>query len=362
MSTYSDFKPSAAAVAAAGGINPNLIINSGFTINQRAAASYTASGYNLDRWRYAASGAGTLAVSQDSTGIFAAWGSDYCMKVDVTGTDVSYLAADVYCIQQYIEAQNLQHLEYGTAGAQDLTLSFLYQSPKSGTHSVCLQQSDTSRSYPINFTVASADTPEKIEITIPGDASGVINNDNGVGLALCFPMKGGTDRDGVSGSWSAGQWYMSEDQQNLMDDVANNVYIGQVKLEVASTATAFEHESYGDTLAKCMRYYERKTHTGDNIPIAGVSCMNYSTTNSYVTIPYLVPKRTTPTIGSLTAGEFYIWNSSGGGLTCTSISLTPTLQECHGGAVVSGGGLVAGNSSHLSFKGTNKYIEIIAEL
>jgi hypothetical protein len=47
----------------------------------------------------------------------------------------------------------------------------------------------------------------------------------------------------------------SDNQPNLLDNTANNIYIGQVKLEVGSAATAFEHESYGDTLAKCQRYF-----------------------------------------------------------------------------------------------------------
>ena len=66
-------------------------------------------------------------------------------------------------------------------------------------------------------------------------------------------------------------------------------------------------------------------------------------------------------IFQLLAGDFYMWNASAGGLNVTSIALTPSLQEMHGGVVVASG-VVAGNSSHIAFKGTDKYIEIMAEL
>ena len=255
------------------GTNPNLIINGGMTVSQRGTsfAGPANSEYTLDRWIYALSGAGVVTVTQDATGIFAAWGSDYALKVDVTTADASMAAGDLYAVSQVIEAQDLQHLEYGAAGAQDVTLSFLYQSPKSGTHTGALRQDDTSRVYAFEFTVTSANTPEKFEVTIPGDASGVINNDTGQGLYVDFPLALGSSRYATAGSWGAGQLWGGSNQQNLMDNTANNIYIGQVKLEVASSATAFEHESYGDTVRKCERYYQQYLSTGsfpgDNVAL-----------------------------------------------------------------------------------------------
>ena len=44
---------------------------------------------------------------------------------------------------------------------------------------------------------------------------------------------------------------------NLSDASSNDWYITGVQLGVGETATPFEHEDYGTTLAKCQRYFVR---------------------------------------------------------------------------------------------------------
>ena len=247
-------------------VGNNLIINPEFRVAQRGAsftlAGMTSHDYHLDRWKLAWETGLTarITITQDTSGVFAAWGSDTCMKIDCTTADAS-LGANDYCdISQRIEAQDLQHLEYGTAGARDITLSFLIKSPKSGTHSVLISQYDGSgRYFPANFTVTSADTAEKITIQIPGDTSGQIDNDTGVGLQVSFPLATGATRcSATAGSWT-GSFAYPTTSPNLLDNTANDTYIGQVKLEVGGTATDFSQsnfESYGTTLNKCKRYYQ----------------------------------------------------------------------------------------------------------
>jgi len=61
-------------------------------------------------------------------------GHEYTLKVDCTTAESSVGAAEGIIIQQKIEGQNLQGLKYGTANAEEVTLSFWFSSPKTGIH------------------------------------------------------------------------------------------------------------------------------------------------------------------------------------------------------------------------------------
>jgi hypothetical protein len=240
------------------GSNPttakNLIINGAMTVAQRGT-SFAAQGtnnatYTLDRWAnywHQGTEQGEFTVSQDTdvpTGY-----KGFSMKLDCTTAEASVSADEAeYGATQPIEAQNLQQLAYGAASAKSITLSFWVKSPKSGTHCVSFYQADGNRTYIAEYTVASADTWEKISVVVPGDTSGTINNDNGEGLRVSFPMFAGANRVTTAGSWTAGSYYASSNQQNLLDNTANNFYLFNVQLEVGSVATDFEHEDMGRRL------------------------------------------------------------------------------------------------------------------
>jgi hypothetical protein len=313
---------------ASGAVNPNLIINGGFDVWQRGTSvawGSDANTYHSDRWIswYAT----TMSQQTFTVG-----------QTDVPGNPEFYLrsapSAKLFDIGQRIEG-------CAWGAGEDVTVSFYAKASVACTldsASTGLIQSFGSggssdvKTLFSSFVLSTSWQLFTETITLPSISGKTVGSGNYLMLLL-------------------------ESDATL----TGNVDIADVKVEVASAATAFEHESYGETLAKCQRYYERKTNAADNFPVAGSSVLIYTTTQGYVTIPYLVPKRTTPSIETLTAGDFYLWNSGAGGLTCTAINLTASLQECHGGATVASG-LVAGNSSHLAFKGTNKYIAIDAEL
>jgi hypothetical protein len=308
---------------AAGAGNPNLIINGGMTVSQRGTSFSNPlnNAYLLDRWNIGYS-AGTLNVdvTQDANGIFAAWGLDYSLKVDIQTAEAAIAAGEFCYIQQRIEAQNLQHLEFGAAGAQDLTLRFLVQSPKSGTHNFSLYQPDGTRSYQGEFTVTSADTPEEITHTISGDTSGTINNDNGSGLELNITLAAGSTYQSTADTWTAGQDFGTSSGQNLLDNTANNFYLGGVKLEAGSSATSFEHESYGDTLAKCQRYYYRRTESGTNSFVLGTG-WTVSATRMRTSIFHPVSMRAEPTLDKSAIADFVI-RYQAATTDCTSFQTT----------------------------------------
>jgi hypothetical protein len=85
--------------------------------------------------------------------------------------------------------------------------------------------------------------------------------------------------------------------------------VGLVQLEAGTVATPFERRSYGLELALCQRYYE----TGVE-PFTYMSGLT-GVTSAYGTVPFLVQKRTNPTM-VLTGWKYY----SGG----SDVVFTPT--------------------------------------
>ena len=240
----------------------NLVINGSFQVFQRATAATTADGgYNTaDRWRMGESGDGAYTTERSTD---HPHGSGYSVKAQVTTADTSVAAGHYAYIYQQIEAQNLQHLLYGTSAAKTLTLSFWVKSNKTGTYVFDLRKPDnTHLHYNEEFTISSANTWEKKTITIVPDSNvkasgGAIANDNGSGLELGIGLRwGSTYTGGTSGSWSTNSNdYGTSNQVNWMDSTSNNFYLAEVQLEVSDKATPFEHRSYGEELALCQRYY-----------------------------------------------------------------------------------------------------------
>ena len=155
--------------------------------------------------------------------------------------------------------QDLQHLEKGTSNAKPVTIQFWVRSPKTGVHVVELvDQSNSARHINKSYTISSANTWQKVEITFEGDTTGAITNDNGRRLDLNFwLMAGSTYSSGtLQTSWGSDtNANRAVGQVNVVDSTSNDFYLTGVQLEVGSQATAFEHRTVGDELTLCQRYY-----------------------------------------------------------------------------------------------------------
>lgn len=237
----------------------NLVINGAMQVSQRGT-SFTSNpnGYTLDRWRFSTSG-GVFDVVQSSD---APAGFSNSLKVDCTATTTP-TGNQEGLIETKIEAQDLQHLQYGTSGAQSVTLSFYVKSNKTGSYGLWVYQDDAGIQYATTYTISSANTWEYKTITIPGNTASAINNDNGTGLVFRFYLLAGSSYAGTPTE----AWTTTLDNRttslNLGDSTANEWLITGVQIEVGSTATPFEHRSYGDELARCERYYQKSLNTNE---------------------------------------------------------------------------------------------------
>ena len=281
--------------------NRNLVINGNMQVAQRGSFTISTTGSpeygGPDRfhvWTYESTEQVVADVSQD-TDVPSGLGFSNSYKFDVTTAESAVASGEALLIGHYIEAQNLQHLEYGTSSAKNLTLSFHIKSTKTGTYCLSVTAPDGSRNIIKEYTVSASDTWEKKTILIPGDTSGTINNDNGQGLWLQWVLMAGTDRHKAADSWSGTTSDIATSNQvNALDSTSNNIYLAGVQLEVGDTATDFEHRTFADELARCQRYYFKISGTNALIGHG----FYYGSTEVDVLVTFPVPFRATPTVTS----------------------------------------------------------------
>jgi hypothetical protein len=285
----------------------NLIINGAMQVAQRGTSAVPVGGstFRIDRFSVNKSNDGAYTVEQSTD---APTGFTTSLKVQVTIADTSLSAAQNAYFYQTIEAQNLQHLNYGTSDAKTITLSFWVKSSKTGIYTASLYKADnTSYMFTQEYTISSANTWEKKTITITPTAGstsfittsgGAIANDNGAGIYVNFNLAFGSNyTGGTSNSWSSTTAdYSTTNAVNWMDSTSNNFYLTGVQLELGDTATPFEHRSYGDELARCQRYYQSIDYYHDYGSSGSAGNVFY-----YTNFSFPVTMRATP---SMTASQW----------------------------------------------------------
>jgi len=315
--------------------NRNLIINGAMQVAQRGTSStgITSQGYRtVDRFKITmqAGNAGTWTETQESDGPS---GFSNSQKVLCTTANASLGSGAYFFISQHMEAQNFQHLDYGSSGAKTLALSFYVKSNKTGTYNFELSNSDASSLYynTHQYTISSANTWEKKTIIITGSTSDAIDNNNQKGLNVTFWLLAGTDYSG--GTYNENTWHGTEANRavgnvNLADATNNYWQITGVQLEVGDTATDFEHRTFADELARCHRYYQRVSETGgsgsNNYLRYGIGS-NLSTTQSEIHVQSMVPMRADPTLETTgTLSNYALYDSD------SVVALTALVLESGG--------------------------------
>ena len=243
--------------------NRNLVINGGMTVSQRGtsfsfAHDGTTAAYNVDQMHFTLANLESFdcTVSQ-STDAPAGFSNSWKLTTGTAETSID--ANDLAYFQTVIEAQNLQQLNYGSSGAQTITLSFYVKSSVTGTFGCTVYQAAGVRNRTATYTINTANTWERKEITLTGDTAGTINNNNGIGFNVAWNLAAGSDWDATDstswGAYVASRWAYGHAQDGVITTAGATWQITGMQLEVGEKATPFEHRSYGDELASCMRYF-----------------------------------------------------------------------------------------------------------
>ena len=286
----------------------NLIINGDMRIAQRGTSvtGKTTGGYfTVDRWTSSIGTAGTWTISQD-TDVPTGQGFSNSHKYDCTTANASLSAGSEAAIIQMIEAQNLQHLKFGTSSAEQLTVSFWVKSNKTGTYIFELYQWDDNRAISKSYTINSADTWEKKTITIDADTTGVIDNNNDRGFQCAWWIAAGSNNTSGTLQTSWGTLTSANravGQVNLADSTSNYINITGCQLEIGDAASDFEFMPYDMELARCQRYYE-VLYSTSSLNYGVISCSGVI--SGWATWNFKVEKRALPTASLGTTASWQI--------------------------------------------------------
>ena len=330
MSRARDMADLAGSADAGGLTGRNLIINGAMRIHQRTG-TISATGFLVDRFSCTEQTSATFTGSQSTT---APAGFTNSSLITI-GTGASATSTQYAIIGQNIEGNNIAGLGFGTSDAKNVTLSFWVRSSVTGTFCASIKNSAANRAYIKEYTISVADTWEYKTLTFPGDITGTWLTDSGIGIRLAFDLGSGSGTPtGAGDSWITTNATRTSNQTDFVSNSGATFYITGVQLEVGETATPFEHESIGESLMKCWRYYYKKPsgeasnelEVGNNYPQSG-------TTNSWISIQLPTRMRANPTmtgsgyesLGSATVGlypgrNWAVFNFSGTGAASVYIN------------------------------------------
>jgi hypothetical protein len=284
----------------------NRIINGNMAIDQRnAGASVTANDgiYTLDRWTYSAWQNGKGTIQQNAGSVTTPAG--FSKYLGFTSTSAYTVGAgENFGIQQRIEGFNFADLNWGTASASTVTLSFQVYSSLTGTFGGAIQNSAQNRSYPFSFTISSANTWTQISITIAGDTTGTwVGATNGIGAILMFNLGAGASYSGTANTWQAGAKFAPTGATAVVGTNGATFYITGVQLEKGSVATSFDYRPYGTELQLCQRYCQVYTNSDTANQRHSTTGWATGTTNVDASFLFKATMRTSPSVSIDTIGN-----------------------------------------------------------
>ena len=335
----------------------NLIINGAMQVAQRSTSLTVGDSTEyktLDRFAIGINGttAGRATMSQ-ATDAPSGFGSS--MKFDVTTADTSIGAGEAFGFAQRIEGQNLQQLAKGTADAKACTLSFYAK----GTAKTYVVETRDANSRQVSATFNVTTSWQRFEITIPADTAGTIADDNTTELQIIWWLHAGSDY--TSGTLNT-SWGTSTNANRMVgcgsifSSTDNELLITGVQLEVGTNASDFEHESYGETLQKCERYFQRfvagANYTGFSV------AFSTSATSAKATLKFNGKMRAAPTITQSNTGFNYGGQVAFSSFNTLYTGLDTSWIDMNIGSVGSAGqlGIWNGNNNGAA------YVQMSAEL
>jgi hypothetical protein len=199
--------------------------------------------YPVDRWFTFGTQASKFTAQQNAGSVTPPAG--FTNYLGITSLSAySSGAGEVFGIAQYIEGFNFSDLDWGTANAKTVTLSFWVRSSLTGTFGGSLMNGAQNRSYPFTYTIS-------------GDTTGTWLKTNGAGLQVWINIGSGSSVSGTAGAWAAGTFVSATGATSVVGTNGATFYITGVQLEVGTQATSFEYRQYTTELQLCQRYYAK---------------------------------------------------------------------------------------------------------
>jgi len=243
----------------------NMVINGAMQVAQRGVTNTYSASDTFVADRFLARGVSTsqlvITVTQEDDGPA---GFNKSLKINTDTAETDLASNEQLKMEHRLEGNTVGHLAWGTSDAKTVTLSFWFKSSTTGTTAVALLNQDNNRSFVSTFTVNSANTWEYKTITVAGPTDGSWRTGTSIGIRIRWGSFGTEFHTTSTDQWANTQ-DMSVSGAIDWSDTANKYFqITGVCLNVGDSAIDFPHESYGDTLAKCQRYYYQVEPTAHN--------------------------------------------------------------------------------------------------
>ena len=238
----------------------NVIYNGDCRIAQRGTTSTNpTSGPNtVDGFRFDSGSAGNATCTRANvSGTNAPGEFAKSFKVEQT-TTVAPGSTGYQQVVRKVEAFDCQQFN-ATTGTTAMVLSFWVKANYADTFSTAILNIDGVRIVTYEYTTV-ADEWQKVTHAIPADSGGgSYDNNNDRGVEIRWWLTAGSNYiGGATTSWKAN----SNNNLNVHTNPAFSTdgrewEITGVQLEKGGSATPFEHKSYAEELAKCMRYFQK---------------------------------------------------------------------------------------------------------
>ena len=256
------------------GLERNLIINGAFDFWQRGTSvacnnnddKYLADRFVIDVWAASVSATGTYSRSADvPTQAQSGFNSRYSLLYTNTSANSNSIT-----VRYEVEGQDYQQIH-----AQKIRVQFWVKSSVAGTYSLGLQNgANQNRSYLTTYTIASANTWQKVAIDVQLDQTGTWNFNETAGLSILW----GAGVPGFYGLSALNTWVSSRvtgytgNTASWSTTSGATFQIAQVSLipqdftlaGASNVDVPFQRagRTIGHELAMCQRYYEKLESQG----------------------------------------------------------------------------------------------------
>jgi hypothetical protein len=302
-----------------------IIINGDMVISQRST-SVTGIGdgdegyHTIDRFKFEEgnSPSAVWTMTQESLTSGNAYNAGFkkALKMDCTTSDDASGHGDILNVIKYATEQHDTHFfKKGTANAEKYTVAFWIKATKTGTHICELRDSTNDRACSVAYTVSTTNTWEHKVLNFPADTTGATGTATTKGLEIYWSLYSGSGYQGATlqtawGGSATNARYTG--QVNNADSTSNNWHLTGVQLEVgeysSTTLPPFQHESYGENLLRCQRYFQHIVSGNHKL----ISYAHWASGSQITFILNILEMRAVPTIDYDNGNDYWAIGGSSG--------------------------------------------------
>lgn len=235
--------------------NPNLLINSGFKVNQRFFTSDTGDGFMaVDRWAFKMNGFNQVEGSVVTENVETFYGNNALRFKQILGETIA--VNDYSALIYKFDGDTFDQLDWNSGSGRSVTLSFTaYTSSATHTMSVGMRNADEDRVW--LTTVVVTTTRSRFSVVIPAfDEPDKFGEKDAHAATLFFTYAAGANhlRSDLA-VWQFNDDWGHNSQTNRTGSLNVELHISDVKLEIGTNVTPYTSKTFSEELISCQRYY-----------------------------------------------------------------------------------------------------------